>query len=113
MPKTSPQFLENMKLMYSLQEQLLIKKWRVMYLYPPPEGLDMSQIRVLIAKGVDEKFTKAVKTHLQQYMLEGKEPPAAIAATIRNFADDVVMGREIVVRAGDYISVQSFLNKAK
>lgn len=80
---------------------------RVMYLYPPP--IDFKDLKELVAQGVRSRFLKEVQAHTQAYLLEGKEPPAQIASAIRNFADDIAAGREVVIRAGDYIAVQSYL----
>jgi len=54
----------------------------------------------------DATFTKFLEQHVQAY-LEGKKPPAAIESAVMNIADDYASGREITVRAGDYIALQS------
>jgi hypothetical protein len=82
-----------------------------MYLYPPP--IDFKDMREIVSKGVRSRFIKEVQVHTQAYLLEAKEPPAQIAAAIKNFADDIAAGREVVIRAGDYIAIQSYLKSVK
>ena len=38
-------------------------------------------------------------------------PPAQIAPVIFNMLDDYAAGREVVIRTGNYISIQAFLRK--
>ena len=42
---------------------------------------------------------------------EEKMPPADIAPAILNMADDYIAGREVAIRAGDYISIQNHIRK--
>ena len=42
-------------------------------------------------------------------MVDAKEPPSEIAGAIKNFSDDIACGREVVVRAGDYIAIHNFM----
>lgn len=80
---------------------------RVMYLYPPP--IDLRDIFEFQTKGVRSRFLKEVQTHTKALLLEQKEPPAAISAAIHNFADDIAAGRDVTIRAGDYIAIQNFM----
>lgn len=82
-------------------------KIRVMYLYPPP--VDLREIFDFQTKGVRSRFLKEVQTHVKALLLDQKEPPAAIASVIHNFADDIAAGREVTIRAGDYITMQNYL----
>jgi hypothetical protein len=99
--------------MIQLRWDIWIKelKWRVMYLYPPP--VDFQDIRELLAQGARGRFLKEVQTHTKALLLNEKEPPEAIAGAIRNFADDIAAGREVTVRAGDYIAVQNYIKSKK
>jgi hypothetical protein len=56
-----------------------------------------------------EKFNKFVHDHVQAYIFEKKAPPKEIETAIMNIADDLLSGREPVLRAGDYIQLQSFM----
>ena len=40
-------------------------------------------------------------------MQEGVTPPEDIASAIMNIADDLMSGRDITLRAGDYIAIQN------
>jgi hypothetical protein len=60
-----------------------------------------------------EKFFDMVHEQVMDYVLEGKEPPAQIAGAIMNISDDMMAGREVVMRAGDYISLMSFAKAQK
>jgi hypothetical protein len=40
-------------------------------------------------------------------------PPEAIAPAILNMADDVMAGRQVSLRAGDYIAIQNFARSSK
>lgn len=60
-----------------------------------------------------EQFFTMVHEHVMAYVLEGKEPPAQIAAAVMNIADDVMAGREVGIRAGDYIALMNFAKAEK
>jgi hypothetical protein len=59
-----------------------------------------------------EKFNEFVMTTLQGY-LEGKMPSAAITPAIMNLAEDHIAGREMILRAGDYLSLQKEFKTAR
>jgi hypothetical protein len=40
-------------------------------------------------------------------------PPEEIAPTIMNLADDFAAGRQMCIRAGDYIAIQNYMRKGK
>jgi molybdopterin converting factor small subunit len=60
----------------------------------------------------DERFFKTLGTHVEQY-LETGEAPEALRSVVMNVADDYLAGREIVLRAGDYIALQNYARQAK
>ncbi|HME45503.1 MAG TPA: hypothetical protein VKF36_20600 [Syntrophorhabdales bacterium] len=62
---------------------------------------------------IDAKFNELVTTYLQAYVNENKMPPAEIAPAIMNLADDFAAGREMTIRAGDYIAIQGFMRQGK
>jgi hypothetical protein len=105
--------LEYTAMVFNLYESLLERMRRVMYLQPPPWEIEVGRIREVLQNKLDKTFAKVVKTNLKAYMTEGKEPPAAIAASIKNFADDLVAGREMVVRSGDYFAIQNYIKENK
>ncbi|MFX0195889.1 MAG: hypothetical protein ACFFCW_07190 [Candidatus Hodarchaeota archaeon] len=56
-----------------------------------------------------EKFNNFVHKQIKSYVLEKKAPPKEIATAIMNIADDLLSGREPVLRAGDYFQLQEFM----
>lgn len=100
--------LTHLKWAYDIRKDILWRKHSVMYLYPPPEGFG-EKLGDVVRKGVDAKFKAVAGRHLEAYMTKGAKPPAAIAATIQNFADDLAMGRDLTVRGGDYIAIQGYI----
>jgi hypothetical protein len=84
--------------------------WRFAYLIPDVfkwrEGMEEQFTKVLTGK--DTAFVKFVEGHVGAFIEKGTMPPAQIAAPIMNIAEDVIAGREVVMRAGDYIALESF-----
>jgi hypothetical protein len=62
---------------------------------------------------IDARFNEFATKHLQAYVNDNKMPPAEIAPAIMNLADDFAAGREITIRAGDYIAIQGFMRQGK
>ena len=56
-------------------------------------------------------FDTFVKDTVRNYILNAVEPPTEISIAIRNMADDVVSGRDAVMRAGDYISLVTYAKR--
>ena len=61
----------------------------------------------------EKKFYESVAKHLNAYLQDGVMPPTEIAPAIINLVDDYNAGRGMTLRAGDYISLQNYLRKAK
>lgn len=61
----------------------------------------------------DDRFYDTLSKHVEAYLKEGETPPAAIAGAVMNAADDYLAGRDITLRAGDYIALQSFIRGAQ
>lgn len=59
----------------------------------------------------DERFFEVLGAHVEAYVSEGQMPPEAIATAVMNVGDDYLAGREIILRAGDYIAVQNFVRE--
>jgi hypothetical protein len=59
------------------------------------------------------EFYEMVSKHMSAFLQEGKMPPEEIAPAIMNLVDDQTSGRAMTMRAGDYISLQNYLRKAK
>lgn len=67
----------------------------------------------IIRSKLDKRFTDFAEEYVDAYIYDNKEPPTEIAGAIKNIADDVLSGREPVVRAGDYISIQNYIKGNK
>lgn len=62
---------------------------------------------------IDQRFNEFVTKYLEAYVSDNKMPPAEIAPTIMNLADDFAAGRQMTIRAGDYIAIQGYMRKGK
>ena len=69
-------------------------------------------IREFVENALEAEFAKFLGGQVEAYV-QGKEPPAEIAPAIMNLADDHLSGREISMRAGDYISLQKYFRKMR
>ncbi len=84
---------------------------RVMYLIVIDRILDRLRDHIMVKP--NEKFFGMIRQHVMDHIMEGKEPPEQISSAILNIADDVMAGREINIRAGDYISLMNFARETK
>lgn len=98
---------EYLVLRYEFWREILDRKHWIMYLIPPP--FHISELKEVFTGGRINPVTEVINTYTKAYMVENKEPPEQIAAAIHNFADDIASGREVVVRAGDYIAINNFI----
>ena len=64
----------------------------------------------VISSPADAGFMKFVDKHVQAY-LDGTAPPEAIQTAVMNIADDLSAGREVTLRAGDYVALQNQYRK--
>lgn len=60
----------------------------------------------ILTRTPDEAFGAFVDNHVKAY-LDGKAPPAAIQSAVLNIVDDYASGREVVLKTGDYIALQT------
>jgi hypothetical protein len=82
--------------------------WIYAYKIPPPiHGDILEMVRV----APDERFEAVVSKWVTAVVREGAMPPADIAPAIFNLANDLVSGREMTIRTGDYIAIQRHLRK--
>lgn len=79
----------------------LIINWNLKELVDPAE------------RELPETFAKNMASYVYAYMYENKMPPAAIAQTVFNVAEDTIAGRPVMLRAGDYIACQNFFRAGK
>ncbi len=66
----------------------------------------VEQLGDVITAAPSASFTKYIEAQVQDY-LAGKKVSARIQPAIMNIADDVLAGRAVTVRAGDYVALQS------
>ena len=92
-----------------LHESIWNRKWILMYLVIPDDVFQKNQI----TPNVTPEFEAATFKYAKAYIEKGEMPPADIAPAILNMADDFIAGRQISVRAGDYIAVHNHLRGAK
>ena len=67
------------------------------------------QFEKVLAARPDDHFYETFSKHVQAYVKDGTAPPKAIETAVMNAADDFMAGRDITLRAGDYIAVQNFV----
>lgn len=60
----------------------------------------------------DATFNEFIENQVQRY-LKGSELPKAIQSAIMNIADDYMAGREVTLKAGDYIALQNHFRCSK
>jgi hypothetical protein len=65
-------------------------------------------INNVVVSDLGKQFAEVAVEHVNAYIFDKKEPPAEIAGAIINIADDVLNGREPILRAGDYIALQNY-----
>lgn len=80
--------------------------WRVAYLRPAP--LDKLH-RKFVEIEPDRRFKEVVQGYVNAYLKEGVAPPAEIATAVMNMADDILAGRDIVLKTGDYVALQQHM----
>jgi hypothetical protein len=90
-----------------LSDWIWRRKWWVMYLIV----IDRLQIDENVLTTVGRNFEELTYKYVRAYMEDGKMPPEEIAPAILNMADDYMAGRQVAIRAGDYIALQNFIRK--
>jgi len=87
----------------------IVERWsKIAYLIINPNIKDIAS---RFKMEPSAKFHEAVAKYLNEYMYENKMPPEEIAPAILNMADDLMAGRQMQIRAGDYIMIQGFTRK--
>ena len=66
------------------------------------------QFENVLKQAADEGFTKFVEGEVHNYLNGTTPPPESIQSAVLNVADDVASGREVVLRAGDYIALRNY-----
>jgi hypothetical protein len=68
------------------------------------------QLENVLTSAADATFLKFVDKHVQAY-LDGTAPPESIQTAVMNIADDLSAGREMTLRSGDYVALQTEFQK--
>lgn len=95
----------------NLAEYIKNLKQRIMYLVVP--DINIKQLKEALAVRPTEKFQRVVSEMTANYINKGIQPPESIAPAIYNIADDILSGRQVSIKAGDYIMIQNYLGKQK
>jgi hypothetical protein len=90
-----------------LSKWILDRRTWVMYLIIP----DIGHLGELVSIPVDDRFYEVVNKHMEAYINNQEIPPGEIAPAIMNMADDYLSGRQMTIRAGDYIAIQNYMRR--
>jgi hypothetical protein len=93
---------------FSIQKYILERQNWVKYLVVPDWQVKIYG-ELIVTGDPGKEFKAAVDVHVNAYLFNKKEPPAEIATAIMNIADDVLNGRDVILKTGDYISIQNFV----
>ena len=72
-------------------------------------NFDFDDLVELANRELPESFSKELAGHVYGYLYEQKMPPAEIEQTVLNVSEDILAGRDVQLRAGDYIAAQKYL----
>lgn len=93
---------------------------RVKMKFDPTEIMYLIIIDKMIARHRDvlmarttEKFQSMVHKEVMTHVIDGKEPPEQIRTAVMNIADDMMAGRDMTLRAGDYIALVNYAREEK
>ena len=94
---------------YVHPEILRRKEW-LYYLTPPdPWG----RLKDVIKAPIDERFYAVAARYMNAFLEKGEMPPLDIAPAIFNMLDDYAAGRQVAIRTGDYIALQTHVRANK
>lgn len=93
------------KVPWKIATSILDRRTWIMYLQIV-EGMHTDWERAVAIEPAAD-FYKKTEAIVEAYLEKGVAPPAAIAVPIMNIADDVAAGREVTIRAGDYVALQT------
>lgn len=71
------------------------------------------KLRDMIEARPEPRFFEELERHVKAFVDDGKAPPDAIASAVMNVADDVLGGRDVQLKAGDYIALQSYFRQSR
>jgi hypothetical protein len=76
-------------------------------------GPDLGNLQGWVEQDLPENFASTMANLVHGYLYENKIPPDAIAQTVINVTEDMLAGRQVILRAGDYIAVQKYMRAKK
>jgi hypothetical protein len=71
-------------------------------------NVNLGDLVELGERELPEAFSKKMAGLVYGYLYEDKVPPLEIQQTVLNVSEDLLAGREVQLRAGDYIAVQRY-----
>jgi uncharacterized protein (UPF0147 family) len=83
----------------------------VMYLIVIDQML--KKYKDLVLERPTDKFDQMVREVVMNHVIDGKEPPKQIRTAVMNVADDMMAGRDVTLRAGDYITLMEYARENK
>jgi hypothetical protein len=87
-----------------------VKDWTVVaYLIVIDKAI--SKLGDLVKVRPSDRFQEVVAKFVGNYLTKGSMPPNEIMSPILNLADDAMSGRQMTVRAGDYITLQNYIRQ--
>ena len=95
---------------FYVQPEFLKRKIWVYYLVPPDP---FRRLHDVISAPVDERFYAVAARFMNAFLEKGVMPPAEIAPAIFNMLDDYAAGRQVAIRTGDYIAMQTYMRADK
>ena len=93
------------KIPWKIATNILDRRTWIMYLQIV-DGLHAEWERA-VAVAPSAEFYRKTEAFVDAYLEKGVAPPADIAVPILNIADDIAAGREVTIRAGDYVALQT------
>ena len=73
----------------------------------------LKKYRDLIIERPNEKFENMVRKEVMTHIIDGTAPPKQIRTAVLNAADDMMAGRDVALRAGDYIALMDYAREKK
>ena len=73
----------------------------------------LKNYRDVILQENSENFQNMVRQEVMAHVVDGKQPPEAIHTAVLNVADDMMAGRDVVLRSGDYIALMNYARDNK
>ncbi len=92
---------------FSIAEEIIKRKDWVKYKTIPGWHAKVIGEKIIVSDP-GKQFSEVVEKYVNAYIFKEEAPPEEIAVAIMNIADDVLNGREPVLKAGDYISIQNY-----